>query len=198
MRRIEYYFWINSDWAYLGADRLEAMARKHGANVDYMPVDLPHVYSRTGGILLSKRAPERQQYRIIELKRFCKNLGIHVNPMPKYMCPNGDLASKVVIAAKHRGLSLQDLTKAIFKAEWQDEKDISDAATLMEIVSAAGFDADALFSAAGDSSIEEEYRRYTEQAIAAGAFGSPSYVYNGELFWGQDRLSFLEDALSES
>lgn len=198
MKRIEYYFWINSDWAFLGADRLEAIAAKHDAELDYMPVDLPYVYSRTGGILLSKRASERQQYRITELTRFCKRLGIHVNPLPKHMCPNGDLASRLVIAAKHQKLSLLELTKAIFRAQWQDEKDISDAVSLMQIVTQAGFDSATLFAQAQADTIEEEYRRYTEQAILAGAFGSPSYVYEGELFWGQDRLEFLEEAVAST
>ncbi|ALL68344.1 2-hydroxychromene-2-carboxylate isomerase [Paraburkholderia caribensis MBA4] len=196
MKRIDYYFWINSDWAYLGADRLEAIARKHDAELNYMPVDLPHVYSRTGGILLSKRAPERQRYRITELRRFCEKLEIHVNPEPKHMCPNGDLASRVVIAAKRRNLPLLELTKAIFKAEWADEKDISDPETLLSIVNEAGFDGKTLFSESENRPIQEEYWCYTQHAIAAGAFGSPSYVYRGELFWGQDRLAFLDEALS--
>jgi 2-hydroxychromene-2-carboxylate isomerase len=196
MKRVDYYFWINSDWAFLGADRLEAIAAKHGAQLSYMPVDLPYVYSRTGGILLSARAPERQRYRIVELQRFGRQLGIHVNPLPRYMCPNGDLASKVVIAAKHRGLSLLELTKAIFKAEWQDERDISDSDTLRRIVAGAGFDGDALLDDAQFGRFDDEYRSNTEQAIAAGAFGSPSYVYRGELFWGQDRLDFLDRALA--
>jgi 2-hydroxychromene-2-carboxylate isomerase len=196
MKRIDYYFWINSDWAFLGADRLEAIAASRDAQLNYLPVDLPQVYSRTGGILLSKRAPERQRYRITELERFCRKLGIHVNALPKHMCPNGDLASRLVIAAKQRNLPLLPLTKAIFKAEWQDEKDISDPNALLQIVSDAGFDGKTLFAEAQASAIEDEYRRNTEQAIAAGVFGSPSYVYRGELFWGQDRLTFLDEALA--
>ena len=197
MKHIDYYFWINSDWAFLGADWLEAIAARHDAQLNYLPVDLPYVYSRTGGILLSRRAPERQQYRITELKRFCAKLGIHINALPRYMCPNGDFASRVVIAAKHRNLPLLVLTKAIFKAQWQDEQDISDVDTLLQIVSDTGFEAKALFAEAEATAIEDEYRRNTEQAIAAGVFGSPSYVYRGELFWGQDRLDFLDEALTE-
>jgi 2-hydroxychromene-2-carboxylate isomerase len=196
MKKIDYYFWINSDWAYLGADRLESIAAKHGAELNYMPVDLPAVYSRTGGILLSKRAPERQNYRIVELKRFSEQLGIHVNPTPRYMCPNGDLASRLVIAAKRRGIPLLALTKAIFKAEWQDEQDISDAKTLVAVLDAAGFDAKGLFVEADHPSVQDEYLRYAEDAISAGCFGSPSYVYNGELFWGQDRLAMLDETLA--
>lgn len=196
MKKIDYYFWINSDWAYLGADRLENIAARHGAELNYLPVDLPTVYARTGGILLSKRAPERQIYRITELKRFSRQLGIHINPSPKFMTPSGDLASRIVIAAKRRRLDLLTLTKAIFKAEWEDEQDVSDAKTLVSILDAAGFDGKALFVEADHSSIQDEYTRNTEEAIAAGCFGSPSYVYKGELFWGQDRLSMLDEELS--
>lgn len=130
MKQIEYYFWINSDWAYLGADRLEQIAQRHGATILYRPVDLPHVYSRTGGVVLEKRAKERQAYRIAELKRWCR------------------------------------------------------------------MDGKRLLERAKEPAIVAKYREYTEQAIAAGVFGSPSYVYRGELFWGQDRLDFLEEALA--
>ena len=85
MKTIDYYFWMNSDWAYLGADRLEALAARHQARIRYLPVDLPDVYARTGGVLLGQRAPERQAYRVTELARWCRKLGIHVNPTPAYM-----------------------------------------------------------------------------------------------------------------
>ena len=197
MKQIDYYFWINSDWAYLGADRLEYLAAKHDAELNYMPIDLPTVYSRTGGILLSQRSPERQKYRVTELNRFSKLLGIHINPTPRHMCPIGDLASRMVIAAKRRRLPLVDITKAIFKAEWQDERDISDAETLVSVLDAAGFDGKRLFVEADFSSVQDEYNLYTKLAIAAGCFGSPSYVYEGELFWGQDRLSMLDERLAQ-
>jgi len=195
-KRIEYFYWINSDWAYLGNDRLEEIAARHNAEIDYMPVDLPHVYSRTGGIVLSKRSKERQDYREAELKRWCQKLGIHVNPTPRFMCPNGELASRVVIAAKFAGLDLAPLSQAILRAEWVHDKDISDEATLADVIASVNYDNDALLSAARAQSVLDEYRAYTERAIAAGAFGSPTYVLDGEVFWGQDRLDFLEAALA--
>jgi 2-hydroxychromene-2-carboxylate isomerase len=196
MTEIEYYFWINSDWAYLGADRLEALAQRYRATINYMPVDLPYIYSKTGGVLLSRRAAERQAYRIVELERWCRELGIAVNPTPKYMCPSGDFASRVVIAAKWRGEPLLALTKALFRAEWELERDISDEKTIMEIADAAGYDSAAIIAASFDPAIERQYRADTERAIQKGVFGSPSYVVDGELFWGQDRLDFLERKLA--
>ncbi|WP_407185140.1 2-hydroxychromene-2-carboxylate isomerase [Bradyrhizobium centrosematis] len=195
MNKIDYYFWMNSDWAYLGADRLEQIATKYQLKIRYMPVDLPDVYRRTGGQLLSNRAPERQAYRIVELKRWCKKLGIHVNSTPKFMCPNADAASRIVIAADRMELAVVPLYKAILRAEWCEERDISDLAELRRILIAERLDADRLLAAADAPEIEGIYRRFTDEAVIAGVFGSPSYVFNGELFWGQDRLDMLEDAI---
>lgn len=196
--RIDYYFWMNSDWAYLGADRLERIAADHGVSIRYMPVDLPDVYRRTGGQLLSDRAPERQAYRIVELRRWCRTLGIHVNPMPKYMCPNADAASRIVIAADMMKLPVVPLYKAILRAEWCEERDISDPAELRRILSACGLDVNAILATADTPDVEKLYRTYTDDAVKAGVFGSPSYVFNGELFWGQDRLDMLEAAIAAS
>ncbi|RQV69622.1 2-hydroxychromene-2-carboxylate isomerase [Burkholderia cenocepacia] len=197
MKRIDYYYWINSDWAYLGNDRLEEIASRHGAELNYLPVDLPHVYSRTGGVLLSQRSKERQSYREVELARWCKKLEIHVNPTPRFMCPNGDLASCVVIAAKLAGLRLAPLSQAILRAEWVDEQDISSEATLARIIDSVGYDSLNLLIDARAPTVTTEYRSYTQRAISAGVFGSPSYVFDGEVFWGQDRLEFLDTALAE-
>lgn len=194
-RTIDYYFWMNSDWAYLGADRLEDLAARHGVSIRYLPVDLPAVYARTGGVILPKRAPERQAYRIAELKRWCKRLGIHVNPTPRFMCPDAGLASRVVIAADAVGVHVAPLYKAILAAEWCDEQDISDASTLRAILLSQGLDADTLLRLAETPAVQAAYVRNTDAAVAAGVFGSPSYVLDGELFWGQDRLDFLELAL---
>ncbi|TCF96986.1 2-hydroxychromene-2-carboxylate isomerase [Paraburkholderia strydomiana] len=196
VKRIEYYYWINSDWAYLGNDRIEEIATRHHAELNYLPVDLPYVYSRTGGALLSQRSRERQAYRKTELARWCRKLGIHVNPRPKFMCPNGDLASCVVIAAKNVGLSPALLSQAILRAEWVEEQDISSEATLASIINGLGYDSARLLRDAKTPGVTSEYCSNTERAIAAGVFGSPSYVFNGEVFWGQDRLEFLDAALA--
>jgi len=139
---IHYYFWMNSDWAYLGADRLEAIARKHGIPIHYKPVDLPQVYARTGGVLLGQRSPERQAYRIAELKRWCRKLGIQVNPTPRFMCPDATLASTLVIAINQAGLPVLDLYKAILRAQWCEEQNIADPTQLARILQAQQLDAD--------------------------------------------------------
>ncbi|HEV7602429.1 MAG TPA: 2-hydroxychromene-2-carboxylate isomerase [Bradyrhizobium sp.] len=197
MSEIDYYFWMNSDWAYLGADRLEQLAADTGSRIRYMPIDLPDVYRRTGGQLLGKRAPERQAYRVIELNRWCRKLGIHVNPTPKYMCPNADLASLIVIAADRMGLAIAPLYKAILHAEWCENRDISDPFEVRAVLTKLGLNRDAIFATAEQPTIMRAYKDFTDAAVKAGVFGSPSYVYKGELFWGQDRLDMLEAKIVE-
>ncbi|WZB75346.1 2-hydroxychromene-2-carboxylate isomerase [Achromobacter insuavis] len=197
MKTIDYYFWMNSDWAYLGADRLEALAARHQTRIRYLPVDLPDVYARTGGVLLGQRAPERQAYRVTELARWCRKLDIHVNPTPAYMCPDAGLASRIVIAADAAAAG-GGFYKAILAAEWCEERDISSPDTLRDIVREQGLDAAALMAAAEQPAARQAYRDNTDAAVAAGVFGSPSYVYRGELFWGQDRLEMLEEAVARA
>jgi 2-hydroxychromene-2-carboxylate isomerase len=194
---IVYYFWTISDWAYFGQERLEALAQKYGVAIDYRPVNLPEVYARTGGILLGQRSKQRQAYRIAELQRWKKRLGIPLNIEPKYFPVNQDASSRLIIAAKRAGLPLGGLTFAIMRGMWADEIDISDEATLRKIAAPYVSDVDALLAAAKVPEVQAEYQRYTNQAPADGVFGSPFYLYGGEIFWGQDRLEFLGELLAE-
>src|SRR5690606_27175185 len=130
-----------------------------------------------------------------ELKRWCRKLNIHVNPTPAYMCPNADLASRIIIAADREGLDVHELHKAILRAEWCEERDISSPEVLMEVLREQKLNGIALMESALKNDVLTIYKDYTEQAIRAGVFGSPSYVFNGELFWGQDRLFMLGEAI---
>lgn len=194
---IVYYFWTISDWAYFGQQRLEALAQEYGVAIDYRPVNLPEVYARTGGILLGQRSKQRQDYRIAELERWKKRLGIPLNIEPKYFPVNQDASSRLIIAAKRAGLPLGQLTFAIMRGMWADEVDISDEATLRKIAAPLVPDVDALLAASKAPEMQAEYQRYTDQAPADGVFGSPFYLYGGDILWGQDRLDFLEELLAE-
>ena len=193
--RIDYYFWIVSDWAYFGHPRLEQLADRHGIEINYMPVDLPYVYARTGGILLHERAKERQDYRIAELIRFRDLLRIPLNIEPKYFPANGGLASRVVIAARDRGLELGRLVPSIMRALWAEDRNIADRDTLVSVLKEQNFDGLDLLRAAEDADVEQRYRQYTNDAIGRGVFGSPFYFFEDQRFWGQDRLEHLERAV---
>ncbi len=198
MSTIDYYFWINSDWAYLGADRLESIAARHGVEIRYKPVDLLNVYARTGGIPLNQRSRERQAYREAELRRWMRRLDIHINIRPRHMCPNGDLASRYTIASGQMGLDVAALYKAILAAEWCHEQNISDSQVLVSVAETLGFPGERILQRALTDDVNAVYRQYTDEAVARGVFGSPAYVFKEELYWGQDRLDFLEEAVAEA
>jgi 2-hydroxychromene-2-carboxylate isomerase len=192
---IVYYFWAISDWAYFGGERLEALAQQHGVAIDYRPVDLPKIYARTGGILLGQRSQQRQDYRIAELKRWRTRLGMPLNIEPKYFPVDQDPSSRLIVAAKQAGLRLGPLTNAIMRAMWANEQNIADEATLKEIASPLVPDVETLMRQSKTPQVQAEYERYTDEAPSDGVFGSPFYLYGGEVFWGQDRLDFLAEAV---
>ena len=195
---IEYYVWLLSDWAYLGGVRFVQLAARHGLKINHIPMRMQDVYAGSGGILLANRSWQRQAYRITELKRWSSRLGIAVNIEPKFFPADVDLASCVVIAGQQRGLPVADFLNAVMRATWAEDRDVSDPAVLVALAERCRLDGPALLDAAGTQAVREEYRRNTARALAAGVFGSPFYVFAGELFWGQDRLDMLEEAIVRS
>ncbi|MGE5088943.1 MAG: 2-hydroxychromene-2-carboxylate isomerase [Candidatus Levyibacteriota bacterium] len=197
-RSIDYFFAPTSPWTYLGHARFVAIARHHGADIVVKPVDTGRVFTASGGLPLKQRPPQRQAYRLVELARWSKFLGIPLNLHPAYFPVSGDLASKWILAAGEIGLDeALALTGAIGRALWAEQRDIADAATLADVARSLGIDATALGSRAGTPEIGSQYDALTQEAIDRGVFGVPTYVYAGEPFWGQDRLDFLDRALAE-
>ena len=192
---VEYYFTPVSPWTYLGHERFLALTAAAGATIEYKPTDYGKVFPISDGLPLAKRAPQRQAYRLFELKRWSAHLGIPLNPQPKFFPVSADLASRMLCAAERNGDELDGLLTGIMRAIWVEERDVADAATLIAIADAAGLDGRALRAAAETEAVRAAYEAHTEDAIAAQVFGAPTYIYRGEPFWGQDRLDFLERAL---
>lgn len=193
---VDYYFTPTSPWTYLGHQRLVEMARRQGAEIRVKPVDYGVIFPPTGGLPLPKRAPARQAYRLLELKRWRARLGIELNLHPKFFPAPAGAASRMVIAADRAGGDSLGLAHAILSAIWTQEKDIADLPTLSEIATAAGQDGAALLAASQEPGTQAAFEALTQEALARGVFGAPTYVYDDELFWGQDRLEFLDRALA--
>lgn len=187
---IVYYASPSSPWTYLGHDRFVALAARAGATVDLVPFEASLIFPRTGGLPLPKRAPERQAYRMAELRRWRDYLGLPINPEPAHFPVDSWPACRLVAVAKERGVDAIGLTGRLLRAVWVEERNIADPETLREIATEAGLDP-ALCETAQEDSWEQAVRTMAEQAVAAGVFGAPSYAVNGELFWGQDRLDLL-------
>ena len=195
----QYFFATHSPWAYLGHDRLIAMAHKHGVQIEVKPCDLGKVFGVSGGLPLAKRAPQRQAYRLVELARWSEYLGIPLKPQPAFFPVSPDLANKMIVAARlaHGTEAALTLAGAVMRGLWAEDRNIADEATLLQVAATAGMDGAALLAAAQTASVLAEYESNTDDANAANVFGSPWYVLDGEGFWGQDRLDFVERAMQE-
>ena len=199
-RTIDYYFAPQSPWAYLGHQRLITIARAAQAEVRVMPVDLGgKVFPISGGLPLPKRAPQRQAYRLLEIKRYSDHLQIPLNPQPRFFPVNGDDAARLIIAVdQHDGAeAAMKIAGAVLRACWAQERNMADAKVLAELLAEQGLAA-ARLEQSYSQSVQERYEAYTQQAIDAGVFGAPTYSIDGELFWGQDRLDFVERKLQSA
>lgn len=195
---VDYYLTPQSPYVYMGHARFSDIAARHGAQVNLKPVDLGKVFSVSGGLPLAQRPPQRQAYRLVELKRWSEFLKLPLNLEPTFFPVSGDAASKLIIAAQlaHGTARAMALTGAIGAAVWAQQRNIADAATLAQIADETGLDGAGLLKASEAQSVQAAYAQNTQDAISAGVFGAPWYVYDGQPFWGQDRLDFLDRALA--
>ena len=198
MPTIDYYISLNSPWTYLGSARFAAVAKKHDCTVDVKPAKFAEVFAKTGGLPLVKRAPERQAYRLMDLKRWRNHLGIPINIEPKHFPSDEAPGTRLVLAAKLQGKDAHRLATEIGKALWEMEQNIADPAALAAAAERAGLDAEAIRKGGpSDGELDGMHNTLTDEAIKRGVFGAPSYVLpTGEIFWGQDRLEFLDRALA--
>jgi 2-hydroxychromene-2-carboxylate isomerase len=195
---IDYYVWLLSDWAYLVGVRFVQLAKRHRLKINHIPMRMQDVYAGSGGILLGNRSWQRQAYRITELKRWRSRLGIPVNIEPKFFPCDVDLASCMAIAGQRRGLPIANFVNAVMRAIWAEDQNVAEPGVLIAIADRCGLEGRELVDAADAEAVRSEYRGNTACALAAGVFGSPFYVFAGELFWGQDRLDMLEEAIVRS
>lgn len=172
------------------------MARDAGATIRLRPMDLGRVFPVSGGLPLPQRAPQRQAYRLVELERFAQWLKLPLNLHPKFFPVAGDPASRLICTVdRHDGLGAAlALTGDVLAAVWVHELDIADAATLAQLLAKQGLPAERL-AASQQPQAQADLDAHTQAAIDAGVFGAPSFVIGGEIFWGQDRLDFVQRRL---
>ncbi|ABD53971.1 2-hydroxychromene-2-carboxylate isomerase [Jannaschia sp. CCS1] len=196
MAHIDYYLATISPSVYLAGTRMEAVAAKHGASVNYKPLDIMGLFGRTGGLPPGQRHENRQAYRLQELRRQSAKVGLPLNLKPMFFPANPAPSSYALIAAQRAGGGdLGALVHALTRACWAQERNIAEDDVIREALEGAGFDGNLVNS--GMLSGAEDYARNLEDAVAAGAFGAPFYIVDGtEHFWGQDRIEDLDTYLA--
>jgi 2-hydroxychromene-2-carboxylate isomerase len=195
---IDYYVSLNSPWTHLGAARIEAMAMAAGATMRIYPVDFGAIFAESGGLPLPKRSPQRQAYRLQELARWRDHLNIPIHTQPKFFPSSEQLSSGCVIGLRETvgDQSAIKLAHRVLKAVWQDEKNPGDPATLAALITEIGLDADQVLKLGSDPQWAERRIADTRAALDRNVFGAPSYVIGDDIFWGQDRLAFVERRLA--
>lgn len=194
MTTIDYYFSLLSPFTYLAGLGLEEVAERHGARIDYKPMNIVELFGETGGTPPAKRHWSRQEYRLQELRRISRSYGMAINEKPAHWPTDATLASGVVIAAQSDGQRVGEFVHGVLRAVWAEERDIADPDTVREIAAANGVDFAAIEPSLSDA--RDVFAANTREAVERGVFGSPFYCVGDERFWGQDRLSWLDDHLA--
>jgi len=194
-RQVDYYFSFSSPWAYIGHKAFRDVVAAHDLKVNHKPVVLVDLFSETGGLPLIKRHPVRQRYRMVELQRWRDKRGLNFHFQPKYIPLNARLADGVVIAAIEAGLDPDPYLRRAFPAVWEEELNLADPAVVAKLAEEAGLPGKKLVERSASEDISAAYEQNRQDAITADVFGSPVYVLEGEVFWGQDRIELLADAL---
>ena len=196
-KQVTVYYALQSPWTYFGWARLRELVAQSGATAHYRPIQIAPVFEASGTLMLAQRPRQRQAYRLMELRRWRDHLGVPLNFHPQHF-PVDEVARGAhddrapAAWRRHRGAQPgdDDARSGPRSAIWPI------APTLLQIAREQGADGAALLDAAETPAVRQEYDANTQAAIDQGVFGMPTFVIEGELFWGQDRLDFVARALA--
>jgi 2-hydroxychromene-2-carboxylate isomerase len=190
---VYYYHALSSPWAYLGWPEFKALIEKHDLDVVVRPT---RIVPDNGGVPLRTRPQPRQDYHAVELDRWRKRLNMPLVLKPKYYPTNNEFSARMVIAADRLGLPALELSHGLLRALWSEEKDVTLPEVRIAVANSLGLDGAKLQAMEDEPEIMQAWLDSHEEAKRRGVFGTPTWIYRDVLYWGQDRLSFLDEALS--
>jgi 2-hydroxychromene-2-carboxylate isomerase len=202
MTTIDYYYSTRSNFTYLGAARLNAMAARYGRTIVHRPILLSETMPAIGGMPFGQRPVMLRNYAMTDALRHAAHLGIELLREPIHHMGPVELPSGIVIAGQRavgRGEAgdVDELSRLVLEALWRFDRDIADEAVVAELVATAGYaDPRALIEEALTEAVQAELARNNTEAIIRGVIGAPSYFVDNEYFYGQDRLDFVERKLA--
>lgn len=199
--QLDCFYSLSSPWAYFAGPKLQDVVRRHHLKLVLKPYDFQAVVPKTGGVPIRTRPEPRRRYHDLELARWSDHLGmpITVQPThyPRHTVTDPDwnkYAGWMVIAAQQQGLDALPLSHALLRALWAEERDTARPEVRIAIANENGYDGAALQALERDPAVLAQYQAFTGEAERLGVFGAPTFVLQGELFWGQDRLDFVDRA----
>ena len=197
MISIDYFMSHGSPWTFLGHNRLGDLVNKFNAKLNIYPVNYGEIFPISGGLPVSKRPPQRQKLRLQELNRWSKFLNINLNTQPNFFPSKSLLPSLIIIAAKMEKLdNYFELAFKIMNSLWVENQDIDDEDVLKKILNRMNLDAENIILLAKSEKCLDIMNKYTQLAITKNVFGAPTYIIEDQIYWGQDRLDFVERHLN--
>lgn len=191
--RLEYFFDYVSPFSYLANSQVPALVERTGAELVYRPFFLGGVMQASGNSPPAS-VPAKGKYMFTDIARWVKRYGIELRFNPHFPV-NTVRPMRGALVALEEGF-IPAYNEALFGAMWRDEKNVGDAGVLKEVLDAAGLDADTVLQRIEEPRIKEQLKANSDEAVERGAFGAPSFFVDGEMFFGNDRLDFLEEKLA--
>lgn len=195
---IDFYFALPSPWTYLAGPRFQELVQRNNLDVKWKPFDISRVFGLTGTKPVKERPPQIQANRLSDLARWRSFLNMELHLEPKFFPVNPSPSALMVISALQSGANVMNLANAYMTAVWVEERDIADPDTIITIANEQDLDGIALFNQIENGAVLEELEQNTREAIDRNVFGTPTWIYLDELFWGQDRLEFLSRAIERN
>ena len=193
MIKVDYFMSHGSPWTFLGHNRLNKIVKKFNVQLNMYPVNYGEIFPISGGLPVSKRPLQRQKIRLQELKRWAEFLNIDLIPEPKFFPSKSLLPSLLIIAAKIKKTNKDfELASSIMNALWVKELNVDEENTLKNIMDNLELDSEDLLSFAKSQECESIFKEYTKIAIEKNVFGAPTFIIDDQIYWGQDRLDFIE------
>lgn len=197
-RQLDFYFSFISLYTYIGYEAFEALVQKYDLEVNYKPIDLHAVFSASGGLPVSKRPPQRQAYRFVEMQRWAITRNIPLVLKPKHHPSDPVIGHRMLISAMAKNLDVREFIRNALKILWVDDLDIKDPKVMVDVANKSGLNGELLLRESNNPQIDIEIERLTVEAVERQVFGTPFFFYRDEPFWGQDRLDLLEDAIKSN
>lgn len=194
-KQVEFFFDVGSPASYLAWTQIRQLAERQGAEVVFQPMLLGGVFKATGNSSPAT-VPAKGNYTRVDFQRFAKRYGVPFAHNPFFPINTMQLMRGAVAYLGTQ--QLLPYLDAVFQAMWVDGKDMGDPEIVGEVLSRAGFDPAQLMQKINDPEVKDRLRQITELAVERGVFGAPTFFVADDMFFGQDRLDFVEEALAKA
>lgn len=194
-KTVEFFFDFGSPYSYLAYKALPGVAAAHGAQIVWRPMLLGGVFKATGNHS-PVEIPAKGKWLHQDLQRWAARYGAAFKNNPHFPI-NTLVLMRGAAGMQLRGSEFDKYVEAIFRAMWEEPRNLGEPRELAEVLRQAGFDAEGFLALVNDAAVKEQLKNNTEEAVARGVFGAPTFFVGEEMFWGQDRLDFVAQALDK-